>query len=391
MSTDTRRTISLGQRTKVTFPGGMEISGPALGYGKTITSVRGGGYIPGRFRYNPCTIMYGTKISSHESINGYYGPVSGHLAAHASQNHAGVVAGSSTWWYDRPMGTIPSFLADKARIRAKNKRLDSPFAGGLFLAELKQTIQMIRKPLSTCLNLIKNARKTMNKRRTVKKRRLAFESWWLEYRYGWTPAAKDVDDLTTMAINGIRKAQKSFFVTHGTEKYSTSSSQTLELYQDVRLKILFEIVTTFEARVRATCGWNYEVGYEEEETMASLGVGLPDTWGILYEKIPFSFVLDWFYGVGSYLSYLRPTPWLSQVGEGLSRSGQWTQSYIPIRARVSNRPCDDVPEVPFVVHQRWYNREYPTGPVMGPVLDTRFDSLKHAVDSLALIIQKGKR
>lgn len=383
----TRSTVSLKDCKLVFEWNGLIISGGQVGYGKSITSVRDNRYIPGRWRYNPCTIIYGTRISKPETLRCHYGNVSGYLSANALANYTG----STTWMYTNPQGGIPGYVADKARIRANNNRLNSPFAGGVFLAELKETVSMLRKPVKTCLGLLQNARKTVRKRRSTEARRKAFESWWLEYRYGWTPAANDVDEIANRAIVGIKKAQKHFFTTHGKDKYVSSKSyDTGLLYKSAYFKVAFRVIETYTARCRGTCGWNYVVGYEDDETMASIGLGRPDMWAVMYEKIPFSFVLDWWLGVGDFLKYLRPSPWLLKQGEGVSLAAEWTRTHIPIRAVIHSRESKP-PQEPYVIYQKYYNRGIPTSNVELPVLDPRFRSLKHSVDALALLIQQGIR
>lgn len=385
---DTRKTVAMDIPTNVVFPGGMVSSGQNLGYGKTIISVRDKFFTPGRWRYNPCTILYGSVTSKPESLTTRYGQITGYPAYHAAQNHINAAKG---WIYTTPQGSIPGFLAEKARISASNKRLDSPFAGGLFLAELKETAGMLRKPLSGCLSLLKKARKATGNKRSTKAKKAAWESWWLEYRYGWTPLAHDVDDVAQMAIAHIRKAQKSFFVTHGREKFISCDKTNTGgyIYKNSSLKVAFDIITTTSARIRATTGWDYVVGYEDEEKWASIGMGRPDVWGILYEKIPFSFVLDWWLGVGDFLKYLRPTPFVHMKGQGVSVSYDWVREYIPTQVWAQNTAGKLNNGI--TIHQRSYKRDIPTSSIELPVLDTRFASMKHVADSLALLIQKGKR
>jgi hypothetical protein len=117
---------------------------------------------------------------------------------------------------------------------------------------------------------------------------------WLELQYGWLPllsssfeAAKAFEEIS----NGPRKTT---FVASGTRKVRYEASLS---------------PTNHSCFVNARVGrrLQYEM-YEEMSVPRQLG--LYDPLSIAWELTPWSFVVDWFYPIGQYLSNLNQIPYL---------------------------------------------------------------------------------
>jgi hypothetical protein len=119
-----------------------------------------------------------------------------------------------------------------------------------------------------------------------------FSGRFLEMRYAWTPAIQDAFSAAKAfeAIsNGPRKKQ--FHVSHRQrQKDSLDSTWTKSIWE-------------LEAKRSIT----YEA-YEELGFLRQMGLGNPAS--ILWERIPYSFVIDWFLPIGNYLELIGQVPFL---------------------------------------------------------------------------------
>lgn len=386
MTTDTRST------TKVSQPYCIDngVSRPCYpqGWGKTITSVRDGKLVPGTWRYNPVSIFKGTCACESEQLGRYDGPIMSYFLKSVGYDNG-------YWWYTSPWGSPPSVLVDKARIKAANRRLDPQFAGGVALAELKETLGMLFSPIKAARKLLKKGL-VRSRRFKSRKRRIDYLSnYWLSARYGWIPLASDITDLSNVLMLGIERRRSSFYTTHGSA-WVEVNADPVHLNTCKRYIIGMDYVRTEQYRysVRSTYGWRHVLGYETEEWWTQIGLHWRDIPGVLWELVPFSFAVDWFLNVGDFISYLRPTPAISKLGEGYSTKTDYVRRFDPFQVYEPNRfgYCTQPIGVckPLIITQSNYVRTIPTSPVMGPVLDLRWRSVKHTVDALSLIVQKLK-
>lgn len=115
---------------------------------------------------------------------------------------------------------------------------------------------------------------------------------WLEMQYGWLPLVSDVYEASKAyesITSGPRRSRVSATLSRsGLRDYSSSpSSYSLRGPCDDRLKVVYEMT-------------------EEISTARSLGLTDPTT--VLWEIIPYSFVVDWFIPIGTYLENLNVIP-----------------------------------------------------------------------------------
>lgn len=110
---------------------------------------------------------------------------------------------------------------------------------------------------------------------------------WLQYKYGWYPLVKDARDaavaLAALTNRPIRQA-----VT------ATHSAQVSDLYVHNA-----DFCTVTEKRLKMTRKRYKYYLTEDFSPIASLG--FTDPLPVMWELIPYSFVVDWFVPIGSYL------------------------------------------------------------------------------------------
>lgn len=124
-------------------------------------------------------------------------------------------------------------------------------------------------------------------------------SYWLEYAYGWRPLLSDIYGAAeliakTYAVNRPMTVTGTGLSTWVPPEYAFArvNSQSYEY-----------VTSTFETKVR------YKVSYRVDDQAAATlsSTGITDPALLVWELLPYSFVMDWFVPVGNYLSQLSAT------------------------------------------------------------------------------------
>lgn len=139
---------------------------------------------------------------------------------------------------------------------------------------------------------------------------------WLELQYGWLPLLQDV--------HGAMEAYHA--VTKGPRWFSAYSSAREEFVVD------------FGTIAGSLCGASIpgfrSVRYlfRQREPLSTLrSLGLLDPLSVVWENVPYSFVVDWFLPIGQYLSNLNQIPFL--VGDWLVSEALKVQGPLDIKWR----------------------------------------------------------
>jgi len=180
-------------------------------------------------------------------------------------------------------------------IRDMFAKANSPrFNTAVFLAELDETIVGINGLFKNCLGSLW---KTRIAKKNLKHLVLNPHELWLWYRYMLVPTMLDVEDLISAFQTQVK----------------------IDRIQDGSPKEKLEIDGTFTRLGYGAGYYNIDFVYEAEVT-CSAGGALdilmrydPSPWGTsshdvlmaVWERIPFSFIFDWFVNVGDWLQSLR--------------------------------------------------------------------------------------
>lgn len=253
-------------------------------------------------------------------------------------------------WFDTRVSNAKAATLTKAHARIAAADFDTLIT----LAEARETLQMLRSPLKSSLEMIDriisrskrlvgqpkgktyrrsragpNGRGSTNLVKEVNNglhdAKSALESAWLEYRLGMKPLMYDIqraleawtkrNDAHDAFLRPIRKVARSSELVEwlpGVEAYSTTSnppgltapvqmSREVSLSTKVASGVLYEVFDS---------SWN-------TATRRSLGVTLSDLPSVAWELVPLSFVVDRFVLVGEWLKAISPKP-------GVRVLGSWT-------------------------------------------------------------------
>lgn len=189
---------------------------------------------------------------------------------------------------------------------SKGKSRISPANLGVTLGELNESLRMIARPGRSIVNgmrtyltaVNKNLRR--NKHVSKSKTREIMADTWLEYSFGWYPLLKDTEGLAQAAaslavgvpnlhVSSLARESGSPTVTAGNKSYPGCGDF------DYDISTITTTTCSIKGKIRT------EVG-QPGQFPQSFGVQLRDFIPTLWELVPWSFAVDYFTGVGDYIS-----------------------------------------------------------------------------------------
>jgi hypothetical protein len=272
---------------------------------------------------------------------GYYG-VSGDFGTLESANHYGLFANGFN-----KLGVtlnVPSDLANKALIKARNKVKSQDINMAQAFAERAQTAGLVADSLSRVAGMYRAFRSGhLNELRkqfqNVRKVRKNFLNAWLEFQYGVKPLLSDIHGAVT-ALDG--KSHDQYMVT---VKAKSSVNQGGQV--QVQLSNQDDAVRGhYELNVQANHGVfvRIDVCPENHALMTAAQLGFTNPALLAWELLPFSFVVDWAYPLGSYFSQLDALA-------GWEVKGFSSSSFTRIRSKV--RGLNFVDSGGYPVQNNW--------------------------------------
>lgn len=217
----------------------------------------------------------------------------------APDNGSSPFPNSLAWWIGGVRRTAEFTANEEYRLyeKLRERLVGSDFNVGVFLAEASESLGMIFNAATridrayrhaTRFNFVAAARALIDGPiprgvRFSSKRSLS--SNWLELQYGWLPLLKDVEA--------------------GAQYLAHMSSVPMQARYAVRTRI------NGDGNLSPSPAYVYQtssevlsvqlVAYVKEVDLVKLS-GLTDPASVLWERLPYSFVADWFLPVGNYLS-----------------------------------------------------------------------------------------
>lgn len=178
--------------------------------------------------------------------------------------------------------------------------------GAVFLAEFGKTVKLLNDRVNLMRKILKGVVQMMN--RTASRSQLTrrfspselasfVSNEWLKYRYGIRPLMKDIDD----AIKLLQKKTKSDIrVARGFAALSRSVTSPPVTYSD---SIYSYVATNTQS---GTYSARAGVRYRVTGSVDSWGVSVANTPSVVWELLPYSFVVDWFLNTSQVIRALQP-------------------------------------------------------------------------------------
>lgn len=245
------------------------------------------------------------------------------------------------------------------------------------IAEIRQTLKLIKRPLDSLQRLLSRATSVRGRARSA-------SDAWLTYRYGVMPVVRDVGAVIRgleQKVGNVRRTTRA----EGTlSRYAFATSQVV--YGSPAYTLTYGTQKTDELTVRAMSLDEYVVSQYENIGFTTKGlVTLP------WELIPYSFVADWFVNLGDFLQAIVPLPGVNQLGSCLTTQRITTNVLSPIsmnRATYNTLRQITGQSLSRITAKTRTQLQPPSVVVKS---DFKFDDAVRLADSVALIVQKMDR
>jgi len=263
-----------------------------------------GSFTPGKVRMNPVILQKFTVVSCEGRMEEYvvYGSykyrLSGDVAAYLLSNYSPFTNAGFYASYD-------SSLGDYSRTKALAKVQEPAFDLGIMLAEMAETLAFGRHLLTSLGEFVAYWNKPQNFTRLQKGKRYVdmTSNAWLAWRYGATPLIIAFDDWISTLIGKKDLARNVLLRSSGQSETSTCYTSYLTanpgmfgLSGDVKVEVAKKATTHI-----------YWMVTGPQLFADKFGMSLSDLPSIVWERIPLSFVWDWFFNIGAWLRAIKVT------------------------------------------------------------------------------------
>lgn len=287
-------------------------------------------------------------------------------------------------------GTYPKLtaLSNASIIKAYAKLDRMEVAGGENLATLKDTIRLVRNPLSSVAKLgremINSAKRKTNHTRDVVKyyKNLAdaVSNQWLQYRYGIMPLVYDCAGAAAIMENELwmweNRLKTVRAVTRFKDRVAMKTTGSCGYYSTVNC----DGVESVDHKVVTTIYFVDKLHMKAARNLEEWGLSPTQLPALAYELIPFSFVADWAFNVGDWLKAIAPKPTIEIKASILSYKRSIRRNMNVVLT--SFQPGSLKSYYSFKVDEmdRTLNPKVPSS----PGLTSQGLSIKRQIDSLAL-------
>lgn len=234
---------------------------------------------------------------------------------------------SRTWLADLP--PIDEAIVDQVATEAIAKAKASVWDTLTEIAELKQTVELVftqwDRVQRFALTAARLARDFVRRRKRKTRKRRPSKFWrqlwdrrfaelWLEYRYGWLPAIYSVED----AVKALEKEIAKGSLVRG-------SSKSIVDLTDAKSVSTKPQTYTFRDEVYTCTGIRTYRGKAFVEVLDDRVRFGADPLVTTWEKIPYSFIADWFLAVGTWLQAVSPFSGTRLLGSMVSVKDSYTR------------------------------------------------------------------
>lgn len=208
---------------------------------------------------------------------------------------------------------IDQNLINQCETEAMNKLPDMKVSLGQNLAESRETIHQV---VHTCGRVLRAFHalhrrdfRGMANELGVSFKRLrngsSLSDWWLEYHFGWQPLLADIHGGIAQAQEGFRHKAQVFSVSRTVTRSSSGPGSIPGPLAWSEIKVQGNSFQSTRVKLYARIS---------NETLANASsIGILNPLQIAWELVPYSFVVDWFMPVGSFLETLTDTAGLTFV------------------------------------------------------------------------------
>lgn len=284
----------------------------------------------------------------------------------------------------------PSISTTAAKLRCLEAMGEAKWNLALFVAESNEVIDMIASTAKTLANTYKAVRKGKFKKAAsllgINTPVGQARNSWLAYRYGWMPLLGDVASAAEAAASVLYNKPEEQRVLCRGPKGETSTVTRLganDTQYTHGTGLTSSPRNVYKLERTETKAW-LRVRCKSRTLMRLEQFGLANPLALAWELVPFSFVADWFVGIGDYLNAQTALLGLEVLDGGVSTLSTRRLSSQRLAPVATGTQMWSGLEPSYTVESRKYTRAYWSGGVPAPEIDINLN-YKRIFDSAALI------
>lgn len=213
---------------------------------------------------------------------------------------------------------IDTQLRDFSLQKAYARIEQGDFNSQLFLAELGETVSMLRNPLNGLYKIHAKYRRSRKKiKDLLKATTSANADVYLQYMFGVAPLINDIKDIYELVMEKATARNQLY------GKARTVEKKKFEQHYSLKDSLGFHSVDTWatattETKMTGKVYYAMSFGNPMYDLIRKWGLNpltLPIT---MWETVPLSFVVDWFFGVKQWLQAIMPRPGVTILGNCVS-------------------------------------------------------------------------
>jgi hypothetical protein len=204
----------------------------------------------------------------------------------------------NTWISEMPT----TAMIESAKLQALKNIDRVPGNFGEDLYEWRETLEFLRSPLHSLSSLAKSFRKDVRKHPNYWSKRLqAIDDVYLQYRFAFSPLMQSAMQLYSVLINKKDQTDPIRSTARGFSKFTDQWYG--EKTQNVHFGGVYEVHTQTKQNVKA--GVMYEIEHPMHNWSWRLGLRLSDIPYIVWQVVPYSFMVDRVFDISSGIEAMR--------------------------------------------------------------------------------------
>lgn len=360
----------------------------AIGTKQSISALNNTGkFVPGTFRANPVVlgkfVALGepTSSTSEDVYLANRGKINGHVCAVLANSMKMTPAWSNFDFYTSWDATAAGHSLQKAYASMKEAELDV----GVMLGELRETIEGLRNPIQALRQWLRlwNKLSKRGKRPKLSDTLNMLSGSWLEWRYGIQPLIYSIQDIIEHVQSQSRAMEDKLLRQRGKVQYEKSYKLTgSTMPQSYSLEGTTEILAKHKYVSKVFYKMTRPLTWQERYGLDALKIP-----GIALELTRLSFVWDWFFSVGDWLSSITPSDARSVHGSVTSQKSTVVSTTrataIKFYGLVPAKVSGGLYEVTYEKLDRRINQPL----ALTPLVNRQKLSLKRTIDGISLLWQ----
>lgn len=388
-------------RTRDFYPNGQSVSDTttvtssgANGFVKTVTDVVTPGFSrrrnKGEIIMSPFSMSSDQRESSYNSYDFGVHPIWGRRLLTGELACIWSIAPSAPSWFNSRIVDWQLLTMQRAQARVA----ESSFASLVTVAEAHKTASMMARPLKESDDLLT---KMFTRRAALMKKGLdavkAGTSAYLEYRFGWKPVLYEMEGICDAYIDRTKNYERPTRLVARAGSGEIEWSLSNEVYTGNIIGALPTMSRSAEYLAKVSSGILYEI--QEDLVDASrrrMGLRVSDVPSSVWELVPYSFVVDRFIDLSTWLKAIVPVPNVAFRGAWTTTVIERKHSHSVVKATVTpgNSPITTYTQSGGSYSEQFksINRSINPGLPLPPLVNPKVLSLVQTTDHVALVAQR---